>query len=126
MIYKAELTARNVRMKKQNDICQTNGYSLQAQQLKLEGRDHVWCFDYLRIPALLAVIFMHAASGTVRQPVTPAWQVLNLCLSAAFTAVPLFFMMSGYLLMTDQRTADVQFLIRNRLPKLFCALIYKC
>ncbi len=88
-----------------------------------EGRVHVWCFDYLRSLALFFVIFMHAAASPLRLSVTPGWHALNFCVSVAFTAVPLFFMMSGYLLMTDERTADVSFLIKNRLPKLVCALI---
>ena len=90
--------------------------------LQGEGRTHVWCFDYLRILALFFVVFMHAAAGPMRNPVTPAWQVLNFCVSAAFSAVPLFFMMSGYLLLTDERTADISFLLKQRLPKLVCTL----
>lgn len=88
-----------------------------------ECREHVWCFDYLRSIALFFVIFMHVAAGPMRLSVTSGWHALNLCVSVAFTAVPLFFMMSGYLLMTDERTADINFLLKNRLPKLFCTLV---
>ena len=87
-----------------------------------EGREHVWCFDYLRSIALFFVIFMHVAAGPLRKGMSTGWLVLDLCVSIAFTAVPLFFMMSGYLLMTDERTADVSFLIKNRLPKLVITL----
>lgn len=87
-----------------------------------EGREHVWCFDYLRSIALFFVIFMHVAAGPLRIGMSTGWYVLDLCVSIAFTAVPLFFMMSGYLLMTDERTSDVSFLIKYRLPKLIITL----
>ncbi len=88
-----------------------------------EGREHVWCFDYLRSIALFFVIFMHVAAGPMRIGISTGWHVLNLCVSIAFTAVPLFFMMSGYLLMTDERTSDVSFLLKDRLPKLVVTLV---
>lgn len=88
-----------------------------------EGREHVWCFDYLRSIALFFVIFMHVAAGPMRIGISTGWHVLNLCVSIAFTAVPLFFMMSGYLLMTDERTSDVSFLLKSRLPKLVVTLV---
>ncbi len=87
-----------------------------------EGREHVWCFDYLRSIALFFVIFMHVAAGPIRIGISTGWYVLDLCVSVAFTAVPLFFMMSGYLLITDERTADVSFLLKSRLPKLVVTL----
>ena len=87
-----------------------------------EGREHVWCFDYLRSVALFFVIFMHVAAGPLRIGISTGWHILNLCVSIAFTAVPLFFMMSGYLLMTDERTSDVSFLLKKRLPKLVVTL----
>ena len=61
-------------------------------------------FDGLRIFAALCVIFMHTAAGPLRAGVNTDWHLLNVCTSLAFTAVPLFFMMSGYLLMTSRKT----------------------
>lgn len=76
----------------------------------------------MRSIALFFVIFMHVAAGPMRIGMSTGWHVLNLCVSIAFTAVPLFFMMSGYLLMTDERTSDVSFLLKSRLPKLVITL----
>lgn len=67
----------------------------------MNERAHVEYFDWLRIIAALSVIFMHTAAGPLRAGINTGWHLLNVCTSLAFTAVPLFFMMSGYLLMTS-------------------------
>ena len=88
-----------------------------------EGREHVWCFDYLRSIALFFVIFMHVAAGPLRIGMSTGWYVLDPArFNSVYSLVPLFFMMSGYLLMTDERTSDVSFLIKYRLPKLIITL----
>lgn len=60
---------------------------------------------------------MHTAAGPLRAGINTGWHLLNVCTSLAFTAVPLFFMMSGYLLMTSRKTADISVLLRHRLPR---------
>lgn len=85
----------------------------------MNERAHVEYFDWLRIIAALSVIFMHTAAGPLRAGINTGWHLLNVCTSLAFTAVPLFFMMSGYLLMTSRKTADISVLLRHRLPRLF-------
>ena len=60
-----------------------------------QPRAHLYYFDYLRVFGVLCVIFMHTAGGPLRSDVgTPGWQMTDLCTSLAFTAVPLFLMMS--------------------------------
>ena len=88
----------------------------------LNERPHVDYFDGLRIFAALCVIFMHTAAGPLRAGVNTDWHLLNVCTSLAFTAVPLFFMMSGYLLMTSRKTADISVLLHHRLPRLVVPL----
>jgi peptidoglycan/LPS O-acetylase OafA/YrhL len=54
-------------------------------------RKHIYYFDYLRIFALVSVIFMHAASAPLRAGVGGTdWQLTSVFTSLAFTAVPLF------------------------------------
>ena len=81
-------------------------------------REHVGYFDGLRIVALLSVIFMHAASAPLRGEMNIDWQLFNVFTGFSFSAVPLFFMMSGYLLMTSEKTTDVSVLLKGRLPRL--------
>ena len=83
----------------------------------------------LRVVSAAGVIFMHTAASGLRAGilaeapfVTRGWHLMNLVTSFAFTAVPLFFMISGYLLLTDEKTADVGYLFRRRLPRLLVPL----
>jgi len=83
---------------------------------------HIHSFDYLRVIAALGVIYMHVASGALRAELNAHWHCINVITSAAFTAVPLFFMISGYLLLTDPKTADIGILLKRRLPRLVIPL----
>lgn len=87
-------------------------------------REHIYYFDYLRIFGLCSVIFMHTASGPLRAELDLGWHFLNLGTSLAFTAVPLFFMMSGYLLLSDEKTLDIVVLFRKRLPRLAVPFVF--
>jgi len=84
---------------------------------------HIDAFDWIRFFAMSAVIFMHVASGPLRNPGGLGWLLLNPFVSLAFTAVPLFFMMSGYLLMTSVKTVEVSTL-KVRLPRLIVPLVF--
>ena len=70
------------------------------------------------------VIFMHAASGPLRGELTLGWHGVNLLVSLSFTAVPLFFMMSGSLLLSSPRTADLKHLWGRRIPRLVLPLVF--
>lgn len=81
-------------------------------------KKHIYYFDYLRVFAMLGVIYMHAASSVLRGELNIGWHITNLITSLAFTAVPFFFMMSGYLLLSSDKTLDISVLIKKRLPRL--------
>ncbi len=89
-----------------------------------EGRGHICCFDYLRLFAMSGVIFMHMASSLLRGELTPGWHGANFLTSLSFTAVPLFFMMSGTLLLSSARTTDLKLLWRKRIPRLLFPLLF--
>ena len=89
-------------------------------------KKHYYYFDYIRVVAMCFVTFMHAGSGALRyNPGTPGenWHVVNFAISLAFSAVPLFFMMSGFLLFSSSRTLDTSYLLKKRIPKLLVPLI---
>ncbi len=92
------------------------------EQNLARDRGHVWYFDLLRLFALTCVILTHAASGPLRGARNLGWGVLAGMTSLAFTAVPLFFMMSGSLLLSGPKTLDLRVLFRKRLPKLLVPL----
>lgn len=88
-----------------------------------DGR-RVCCFDWLRLFAMSCVILMHAASGLLRGELNLGWHGTNLLVSLCFTAVPLFFMISGSLLLSSPRTADLKHLWRRRIPRLLLPLLF--
>jgi surface polysaccharide O-acyltransferase-like enzyme len=88
-----------------------------------QTRAHLYYFDFLRVFGVLCVVFMHAAAGPLRVTLgTAGWQLTNICTSLAFTAVPLYLMMSGYLAMTSPKTGDYGYILKKRLPRLVCTL----
>ena len=89
----------------------------------LKERTHIHYFDYLRVVAAICVVFMHIAAEPLLMPVNIQWHLLNACTSFAFTAVPLFFMMSGYLLLSNSKTRDISILLKKRIPRLLIPFI---
>ena len=90
----------------------------------MKEREHIYYFDYLRVFAFMSVIFMHTAAMPLRAGIGGNWYVTNVVTCLAFTAVPLFFMMSGYLLMTSKKTEDALIMLKNRLPRLIVPLVF--
>lgn len=75
-------------------------------------------YDLLRVLSMVAVVYLHTAAGALRQPEYPfRWQFSNLLGALGTVAVPIFFMLSGALLMGSKRTADPAFMLKHRLPK---------
>ena len=82
--------------------------------------------DLLRVAASVFVVFMHTAARGLRTDVAghTGWFFLVGLSSLAFCAVPLFFMITGYLLTASERTQDVRVLLRKRLPRLLVPLFF--
>ena len=84
---------------------------------------HIFYFDRLRLIAALGVIYMHVAAGPLRSGINADWHIMNILTCFSFTAVPLFFMMSGYLILNSEKTTNISFLFKKRLPRLLIPLI---
>ena len=75
-------------------------------------------FDLIRAASMAAVVYLHTAAGGLRQSEDMAlWHLSNLLSSLAVAAVPLFFMISGALLLGSDKTDDPAYLLRRRLPR---------
>lgn len=77
--------------------------------------------DVLRCLACYLVIGLHAiADPLVNKGLfgTRTWWVLDICSGLVRMGVPLFFMISGYLLLSDSRTLDIGTFYKRRLVKL--------
>lgn len=86
------------------------------------AREHIVYPDRLRLMAAAGVVYMHTAAEGLRSGVNLGWHGLNLLTSFAFSAVPLFFMISGFLLLTDEKTLNPDVLLCRRLPRLVIPL----
>ncbi len=76
-------------------------------------------YDLLRVLSMFGVIYLHTAAGALRTLDNAVlWNFSNLLVAVCTPAVPLFFMMSGALLLKEDKTADLGFLFRRRLPKI--------
>lgn len=80
-------------------------------------------YDILRVFSMFAVVYLHtAAKSLLSFQVTAVWGFSNILTAVATPAVPLFFMLSGALLLNDSRTEDISFLLRRRVPRLLVPL----
>lgn len=81
-------------------------------------------YDVLRVCSMLGVIYLHVAAGALRSLNYPVlWNFSNFFACLSTPAVPLFFMMSGALLLKEEKTADLGFLFRKRIPKVLVPLL---
>lgn len=81
-------------------------------------------YDVLRVCSMLGVIYLHTAAGALRSLNYPIlWNFSNFFACLSTPAVPLFFMMSGALLLKEEKTADLTQLFRKRIPKVLVPLL---
>jgi surface polysaccharide O-acyltransferase-like enzyme len=80
--------------------------------------ERVQYLDVLRVLSMLAVVAMHTLYGTLRFNYGSAvWHLANVLNSLATASVPLFFMISGALLLSSPKTDSIRFTLRTRLPR---------
>lgn len=81
-------------------------------------------FDVLRVASMLGVIYLHTASAALRTlDNTALWGFSNVLTALATPAVPLFFMMSGALLLREDRRVDWRDVLCRRVPRLLVPLL---
>lgn len=81
-------------------------------------------YDVLRVCSMLGVIYLHVAAGALRSLNYHAlWNFSNILACISNQAVPLFFMMSGALLLKEEKTTDLNLLFRKRIPKVLIPLL---
>ena len=84
----------------------------------MRGRPRRRDYDLLRVASMVGVVYLHTAADALRQTGNPAlWHFSNLLASLFTAAVPLFFMLSGALVLESKKTADPLFVLRRRLPR---------
>jgi surface polysaccharide O-acyltransferase-like enzyme len=89
-----------------------------------ETSERIQYLDVLRMLAMAAVVFIHASTGTLSEAVTsPAWHLANVLTSVFSASVPLFFMISGALLLDSPKTLSVRYTLRTRVLRLLVPLL---
>lgn len=80
--------------------------------------------DVLRVACMCAVVFLHAAAGPLQDLSHPVfWRGVSFLVTLATPAVPLFFMLSGALMLSGERELTVSDVLRRRVPKLLIPLL---
>lgn len=93
-----------------------------ACEMEEKTGSHVYYLDDIRLFACISVIYMHVAAAPLRMEICADWHIINVFTCLGFTAVPLFFMVSGYLLLSGSKARDISLLFRKRLPRLVVPL----
>jgi len=90
-------------------------------------RKHLHYIDYLRFFAMTFVVYVHVAGVVIRKGLVPFggldWELLNLLEPFGYATVATFLMISGYLLLSDSKSLDLELLLKKRLPRLGIPLL---
>ncbi len=79
---------------------------------------HIEYLEVLRVLSMLSVVFLHAAAGSLRGNYGSAvWHVSNVVTAVMSTSVPIFFMISGSVLMNSSNTLSLETTFKKRLPR---------
>lgn len=74
-------------------------------------------YDILRVASMAAVVYLHTAPWHLRQQEDMAlWHFSNIVAALCNVAVPVFFMLSGALVLNSEKTESPVYVLRRRLP----------
>ena len=81
--------------------------------------------DFLRIFSMLSVIMLHVVADLLRVKYgSVEWHFSNILTSVISVAVPVFFMISGALLLSNEKSSSVKGLFKTRLPKIIIPFLF--
>ncbi len=88
------------------------------------AKNKLYFIEILRAFSMLSVVFLHSAATALRTGIgSLSWQAVNLITSLLTISVPVFFMISGCLLLSSDKTKDFDYTYKVRLPKLLIPLL---
>ncbi len=89
-----------------------------------EATERIQYLDALRVLAMLAVVFLHSSTATLGVGDGSAvWHFSNVITSLFNARVPLFFMVSGALLLDSPRTLSIAYTLKKRVLRLLVPLL---
>lgn len=80
-------------------------------------------YDILRILAICMVVIIHANVSTIASVDGWKWSVITVMTSMLTVAVPIFFMISGALLLDVEEPVDIRILFQKRIKKLLVPFV---
>ncbi|MGR5959309.1 acyltransferase [Bacillus cereus] len=90
----------------------------------MNKKNYVEYVDVLRVFSMFAVVFLHTAAGSLRGNIgSGTWHITNALTTVFSTSVPIFFMISGAMLMRSSKTESLKITYTERLPKLIVPFI---
>lgn len=89
-------------------------------------KDRILYADVLRIITIYAVLVIHVCGVRWYQDfgVNNNWYILNTLLSSLRWCIPVFFMLSGMIILDPNYNLSLKKLYRKSIPRLVCALIF--
>ena len=107
-----------------------NTFLLQKESPSVES-NYVQYIDVLRVLSMFSVMFLHTAAGSLRVNLNSnLWHFSNILTSIMSTSVPIFFMVSGAMLLRQGKTVSISYTYKKRLPKAFvpfpCLVYCRC
>lgn len=91
---------------------------LEKETPGIHQNTYIQYIDVLRVLSMLSVVFLHTAAGNLRVNLgSHLWHFSNILTSIMSTSVPIFFMLSGAMLLNNSKTASISYTYKKRLPK---------
>jgi surface polysaccharide O-acyltransferase-like enzyme len=88
------------------------------------GGEKIEYIDVLRVISMISVVFLHTAAGSLRANIGSAvWHLSNVFTAVMGTSVPVFFMISGALVLHSPKTLSIKYMWEKRFVKIFVPFV---
>lgn len=90
----------------------------------MNKKQRIFYLDFIRVIAILLVIFIHVSTiDTTKHIGTTDWQIVKMLNYFAHISVPIFFMISGTLILNSQKTLSLKYTWQKRIPRVVIPFI---
>lgn len=90
----------------------------------MNKKQRIFYLDFIRVIAILLVIFIHvSAIDTTLNVGSGQWQITKILNYLAHISVPVFFMISGSLLLNSSKTTSLSYTWKQRIPRVLIPFV---
>ncbi|WP_054642398.1 acyltransferase [Companilactobacillus kimchii] len=84
----------------------------------MNKKQRIFYLDFIRVIAILLVIFIHVSTiDTTKHIGTTDWQIIKMLNYFAHISVPIFFMISGTLILNSPKALSLKYTWQKRIPR---------